>query len=276
MLKRALRAGLPVGLRKGIAAWLARRESVSSRHWWAAELLRDLEEASPNEFHRFLWKHHLAYAQTYEIDLRFGPEQLHPSRQMLFDDLEKFLQENGVDPRTQVESILDVGCSLGYLLRHLEQDLLCGAERFAGIDIDEYAIEKGRSYLGEQNSQVELVAGDLSEVPEKFGRAEFDIVMCTGVLMYLDQETAAKMMAMLADRTRRFLVLSGLANPEFDNRDMSASQRRVEDQSFVHNFDSMVEEAGFEVRFRRWSGDELVSGNSIYFLIATPGTERDD
>ena len=71
--KRIFRATVPLVVRKRLARLLGRRSWLASRHWWVQELLRDYSDGDPNAYHRFLWAHHLAYAETYEAGLRFGP-----------------------------------------------------------------------------------------------------------------------------------------------------------------------------------------------------------
>ncbi|HEU0055462.1 MAG TPA: class I SAM-dependent methyltransferase, partial [Longimicrobium sp.] len=150
-----LRATLPLALRKRLAVWVG-RAPFAGRDWWSAELVRDWAERDANAYHRFLWAHHLAYARTYEPALRFGAERIHPSRLLLFDDLRKVVDREKVS----VDAVLEVGCSMGYLLRHLETEVFPGARTFDGIDIDRRALERGRRVLRAAGSRVRLACGD--------------------------------------------------------------------------------------------------------------------
>src|SRR5262245_31515819 len=129
-----LRNSFPLAMRKRILRW-AQRGSFRSRLFSPVEFLRDLARNDPNGFHRFLWAHHLAYAESYEI-ARFAPENLDASRHMLFADIEEHLRERALTPERDVWSVFEAGCSLGYLLRHAETKVFPSATRLIGVDVD--------------------------------------------------------------------------------------------------------------------------------------------
>ena len=268
--KAMVRRALPLSLRKRLAVWVAGRAWLSQRHWWANELVRDMAEGDVSEYHRFLWANHLAYAQTYEIDQRYGAERVHPTRHLLFAELRRFLVEQGLAPERDIESVLEVGCSMGYLLHFMEQSIFPAARVLDGIDIDAYAIEQGRRHLDQLKSRVRLVAGDMVDVP-KLVETEYDLVLCAGVLMYVPDDQALEVMKAMLSHARRYVVLAGLAHPDRDNETLKNAPRRESDQSFIHNLDSLVERAGGRVVWRRWEGARKVDGNTIYFLFAEPG-----
>jgi len=265
-----IRSAVPLSIRQGLAILVGRQHWLKRRYWWAMELLRDYAERDPNEFHRFLWTHHLGYAETYEIERRFGEDRIHPTRRMLFDDLARVLRERGVDPEREIGSVFEVGCSLGYLLHHLETGLFRSADVLEGIDIDRYAIESGSAHLATLRSRVRLHQGDMGELEEKLRERRFDVVLCAGVLMYLQEGQAGAVVTSILRHTGKVAVFAGLAAPERDNRELAASVPRVRDGTFVHNIDRMVERAGGQVVFRRWEGAREVDGNTIYFVLAAP------
>lgn len=269
LAKRVLRRTVPLPLRKRLAIAIGRSEWMRDRYYWSMEVIRDLAERDPDAFHRFLWAHHLAYAQTYEADRRFTAQNLHPSRRLLFGQLQQVMTRGGIDP-CSMRSVLDVGCSLGYLLRHLETELLPGATVLHGIDLDGPAIEAGAHFLAEVGSRVRLARGDMAELDTLLGGTTYDVVLCAGTLMYLNERAASAVVDSMVRRTKRLLVLSGPANPDRDNREMDGSGVRARDHSFVHNLDAMVEAAGGTVVARRWEGDRSVAGNTIYFVFAEP------
>lgn len=265
-----LRAALPLAVRKRLAVW-AGRSGNAAGEWWSAELVRDLAERDATAYHRFLWGNHLAYARSYEPAERFGAEHVHPSRRLLFADLRGVLAEREVE----VRSVLEVGCSLGYLLRHLETDHFPGAEVLDGIDIDEYAVRRGAAVLRAAGSRVRLERGDAARLPALFGGRRYDLVLCAGVLMYLRQaEAAAAVRAMLA-RCTGIVALAGLAHPETDNARLERSVPRERDRSLVHNLDAMVRAAGGRVVARRWEGARQLQGNTLYFVFAEPADRRE-
>lgn len=276
--KRALRAVVPVSVRERLAIWLGRQTWLAPRHWWATELLRDVAERDPDAYHRFLWAHHLGYAETYEIPRRFGAGNVNETRRLLFADLQRFLVDRGMDPARGVRSVFEVGCSMGYLLRFLETDVFPGAVTLEGIDIDRYAVRAGGAWLAQQGSKVRIATADMAELAAVEGERRFDIVVCAGVLMYLRQDAAAGVVRAMLSRTDRVLVLAGLAHPERDNGEMAASDVRRKDGTFIHNFDAMVRAAGGRVSYRRWEGPRIVDGNTIYFVFAeraTPTSESE-
>jgi len=271
MARRWLRAVVPLPFRRGLAALVGRQRWLPGRYWWAMELLRDYAERDPNGFHRFLWSHHLAYAESYEVERRFGPENLHPSRRLLFEDLTRILRAREVDPATAVRSVFEVGCSLGYLLRYLETEVFPAAERLEGNDIDRYAVAEGNRYLGRLGSKVRLSATDMSDLETLLDGQRYDVVLCAGVLMYLREQDAVPVVRSVLRHTDGMAVFAGLAHPERDNAELETSAVRERDDTFIHNIDRMVTEAGGTVVFHRWEGARQVDGNTIYFVFAQPG-----
>jgi SAM-dependent methyltransferase len=235
------------------------------------ELLRDFAAADPDGYHRFLWSHHLAYADTYDAARRCGPENLNATRRLLFDDLAALLAARGPAP-TDVRAVLEVGCSLGYLLRHLETALFPHATALDGIDIDRRAIAEGRDRLARDGSRVRLYEGDMAALASLVGARRYDVVLCAGTLMYLREAPAADVVAALLARTQPggVLVLAGLAHPERDNAALEASVPRTRDGTWIHNLDAMVARGGGRVLRRRWEGARLVDGNTVYFVFAEP------
>ena len=265
--KRVLRSTLPIALRKRIAVWLGRRQG---RSWVLYELLRDLAKQDPNDFHRFLWSHHLAYAETYSVAQRFGAANLHPTRHMLFTHLRDCLNQRGIDPATGVHSLFDVGCSLGYVLRFAETDVFPSATVLRGLDIDRQAVEVGSNYLRSIGSKIELVAADMTEADQVMGPAKYDVVLCCGVLMYLNQPTASAVVATMLQHTRELLAIKCLAHPKVDNRLLLHSESLRSDGTIAHNLDRMITDAGGKIVFREWGGTRMVAENSIYTVIASP------
>lgn len=277
--KSALRL-LPIGTRKILVRWLGRQRWLSGRYWYSLELLRDLAEQDPDGFHRFLWSNHLAYAETYEVGLRFGPDKINRTRMMLFDDLLRCLASLGLNPDEDIRSVFDVGCSMGYVLRYVETDIFPAAEILEGIDIDQQAIESGTAHLRSIGSRVRIQRADMSELERVLDGRSFDIVLCAGVLMYLQPEGARQVLASMLRHCDGLLVLSGLAHPTRDNREMRQSEQRARDSTWIHDLDRMIAKSGGEVVFRRWEGERVVDGNTVYFLIARPslpptGAERE-
>ena len=131
-----IRGMLPLSVRKRLCILITSQKWVDSdlRYWWTIELLRDYREKDINAYHQFLWRNHLGYALSYEKDVRFGKEQMVKSRVMFFSDLRDHLNRIGINPSSDVRSVLEVGCSLGYQLQFLETDLFHAATELEGTE----------------------------------------------------------------------------------------------------------------------------------------------
>lgn len=268
--KNIARSLLPLPFRKRLAICVNHQKwlDCNRRFWWCQELIRDLAVKNINEYHKFLWSSHLGYAATYEVALRFGHENVKESRKMFFSDLNDNLIKLGICPSRDITSVFEVGCSLGYQLRHMETDLFSSAARLEGIDIDAYAIQSGSRYLKSIGSKVQLMCADMEELDSLMGSKMYDIIVCSGVLMYLNENVAARVVDTMMSHTKIMLAFTGLAHPDIDNSQLRRSVARDNDQSFIHNIDSMVKKAGGDVIARRWEGSKLVDGHTIYFVFA--------
>lgn len=278
-LKKISRSALPLSFRKTLVVWLNRQEWINRnrRNWWSTEILKDLAASDINEYHKFLWANHLAYAETYEPETRFGADNIKESRKIFFRDLLEVIRQHGIGPSSQVRSIFEVGCSLGYQLRYMETDLFPEAGILMGNDIDKYAIEAGMEYLRNHNSKVELLRLDMEDLDERLKGRFFDIIISTGVLMYLQEDTATWMVQAMMNHVNGIMAVAGLAHPEKDNSLLEQSVPRERDGSFIHNIDKMIESAGGNIISRRWEGEKDVDGNTIYFLFATsPSFQKDN
>jgi SAM-dependent methyltransferase len=267
--KRLIRATLPLRARKGLARLLGRQKWFSGRYWWIQELLRDFADADANAYHRFLWAHHLGYAETYEVEIRFGAGGIHPTRRLLFEDLTSCLRDLDVAPDA-VASVFEVGCSLGYNLRFLETEVFRSGQTFEGCDIDAYAVQRGQAHLRHIGSRVRLNVTDMSSLDRRLGNRMYHVILCAGVLMYLRRDAAEKVVASVLRHTRGVVAFAGLAAPDRDNALLRDSEVRASDGTFVHNIDEMVTRCGGRVAHRRWEGARQIEGNSVYFVFATP------
>jgi SAM-dependent methyltransferase len=189
------------------------------------------------------------------------------SRKMLFSDLITHLTKLSINPEKDITSVFEVGCSSGYQLRYLETDLFPSAIDLEGIDIDRYAIESGSEYLKSIRSKIRLMFADMEELSSLLRDKIYDIIICSGTLMYLNEESAFKIVNVMLSHTKKMLVLTGPAHPEVDNSLLEHSIVRNSDGSFIHNIDSMVKKAGGKIVARRWDGSNMVDGQSIYFAV---------
>jgi 2-polyprenyl-3-methyl-5-hydroxy-6-metoxy-1,4-benzoquinol methylase len=270
-IKKIIRLLIPLPLRKRLAVSIYHKDwcPPHRKDWWTLEILRDFAANDINEYHKFLWSHHMAYAKTYETGLRFGNENMEASRKIFFSELKDLLVKLNVNPETDISTICEVGCSLGYQLRYLETDLFTGARELRGIDIDQYAIEAGAMYLRDVRSKVKLACADMEEIESTLGDRSYDILVCTGTLMYLNEASAAHVVDVMLRHTGTVLAIAGLAHPEIDNCLLQQSTLREQDKSFIHNLDFMVKKAGGTILARRWDGGKMVGGHTIYLVFAS-------
>jgi SAM-dependent methyltransferase len=193
---------------------------------------------------------------------------------MFFSDLAKHLEEMSINLARDIHSVFEVGCSLGYQLRYCETDLFPSAMVIEGSDIDQYAIRSGSDYLGSIGSKVRLMRGDMEELDRYMKDRIYDITLCTGVLMYLDESAAFRVIDAVLRHTGVMLALTGLAHPAIDNSQLRHSVPRDRDQTFIHNFDSMIIKAGWQIVYRRWEGGNLFDGLTVYFVFAARTSKK--
>lgn len=247
-LKDGIRRYIPLDLRKQMALWLDRQRWLSSRDYLAKGLVRDLLKENPKDFHKFLWSHHLSgYAQWYDSEELFDIDRMQPSRREFFGDLVSVIPKRG-RKISEIKSILEVGCSLGYLLRYLETLVFTGDREIVGIDIDAGAIEKGKRYLERAGSKVQLIRGDMEDLDRILGPRSFDLTFSAGVLSYLNEQDAIKVVAMMLGRTKKLLALAGLPCLDRDNKTLARSILSPNhEQQWIHNFEAVISAAGGRV-----------------------------
>jgi len=246
------------------------------RYWWTKEILRRFAAEDINEYHKFLWSNHILYTSTYEVGLRFGPENMKESRRIFFHVLNEYLIKLGKSPEKDIFSVLEVGCSLGYQLRHMETEMFLAATCLEGIDIDEYAIEKGSEFLKGIKSRVVLKVGCMQDLENIIRNKTYDIVICTGVLMYLDEPAASKVVGSILTHANILAAMSCPALPGVNSVDLKQSIVRESDSAYIHNILSLVNDNSGEVIFSAHETTSDRSGFNIVFAKNKPrnGTEN--
>jgi SAM-dependent methyltransferase len=231
-------------------------------------MMDDLRRRDPDALHRFLWSNHLAYAASYEVPERFGASNLNPSRRILFDDLTAHLRRRGLDPE-HIRSAFEVGCSMGYLLRHLELEVCPSAEALHGLDIDAYAVETGMAHLHSIGSKVQLFAADMADTGRIMAGRRYDLVLCCGVLMYVNEATAAQVVRVMLSHTQHLAGLVCLAGRE-DALPSGPSVARPEDGTFIHDIGRMIRQAGGRLASARRVGTEISGSSPCHIILAEP------
>jgi SAM-dependent methyltransferase len=274
LLKKGFWALLPLDTRKQLAVWTDQQSWMPGCHSLSMAMIRDWVENDADAFHRFLWAHHLGYAKFYEGANDFGIENLPRTRRMLFEDLKECLlhQSRVLEHARDVKSIFEVGCSAGYLLRFMETDIFPASTTLEGIDIDEYALEKGKAYLRAHASKIRLIYADMADLDRVMDERKYDLILCAGVLMYLHERAATNVVQSMLNHCSNLVAIAGLAHPAVDNAELKYSEPRMSDGAFIHNIDAMVEKAGGTIVYRRWEGSKTFDGQTVYFVFCQPGT----
>ena len=276
LVKQRVRSVMSLEARMRMASWMARQRWLPVPDYVAMGLIRDLQASDPKQFHKFMWANHvMGYARWYdsEQDL-FSTERMEPSRVEFFGDLVSALQQIGVAP-SAMSSALEIGCSQGYLLRHLETSIFTSARNLVGIDIDAPAIEKGSRYLAEAGSSVKLFAADMEDLDGVVGKARFDVTIAAGVLSYLNQADATRMVSRMLERTDTLLALAGLAWIGGDNSSLVHSIESPNHRGqWLHNFDAMVKACGGSIVRNRWEGAKNYNNQTICFTFAQPSISQ--
>jgi hypothetical protein len=93
-----------------------------------------------------------------------------------------------------IESVLDVGAGTGLWRDWFAENL--PAAGYRSIDVSQYACDK--------------YGHELRDISRWRGRQRFDLVVCQGVLPYLDDESCGKALANIAAMCRGFLYLEAI------------------------------------------------------------------
>lgn len=270
--KALARKALPLEMRKRAAIKINKQKWISGSGHLALGLVRDLSVNDPKAFHKFLWENHIAgYAQWYD-DSRFlfDFSKMEPSRVEFFNDLRYVIKDIGL-ATADFSSALDVGCSQGYLLRYIETELFPDAQDLVGIDIDAKAVEKGAAHLKNLASKVRLASGDMESIGKLLGDRKFDLVFAAGVLSYLNEADAQKVVNEMMRRTGRLIALVGIADKDADNNTLASSKLSPDHtQQWSHNFETLIKKAGGSVVFSRWYGARLFNCQTLNMVFATP------
>jgi len=158
---------------------------------------------------------------------------------------------------------------MGYLLRHLETEVFLSATTLYGLDIDTYSIEAGATHLSSVQSKVKLFAADMTHTDRIMADQIYDVVLCCGVLMYVNEGTAEQVVRTMFSHACHLVAMVCLAPPEGQIAS-GRSVMRALDGAFIHDMDRMIRLAGGQVVSKRWIGASGSIANPSYAILAEP------
>lgn len=256
-----------------LARWIGDNRWIPQGSRWSEGLVRDLERRDPKAYHKLLWEYHLeCYGCGYEAAELFSSRKLNGTTaayDAFVQDLTANLRTLGI--QGEVRRVLDVGCSVGHVLRALELNVFPNAPVMIGIDIDGPAIGEGRAYLARVGSRIRLHTGDLERLDDVLGDQRFGFSYAAGSLSYLNEADARKAVVSVLSRTDVLAAFVGLANPLGPNDSLPGSRFRPELGSmWTHDFAGLVRDAGWEVLSSRWEPPGGGDTQGRYSVFAIP------
>jgi SAM-dependent methyltransferase len=108
---------------------------------------------------------------------------------------------NWLDEHVEFQSILDLGCSHGWVMRRFERK-----PRAAGMDVSQVAVDMCR------DDGLEAYQGSIAELPFKDG--EFDVVISTDVFEHLTMDDAMKAVKEACRVAERFICMRIATGPD--------------------------------------------------------------
>jgi hypothetical protein len=99
---------------------------------------------------------------------------------------------------------------------------------------------------------------------------EYDVVLCCGVLMYVNPQAAARLVRVMLARARRMVGLISLAHPKGHHAGTLGSEVRVPDGTFIHDVNRMIREANGRLVSSKWVGTEISGSSPSYVIVAEP------
>jgi hypothetical protein len=159
---------------------------------------------------------------------------------------------------------------MGYLLRHLEVEVCPSVEILHGLDIDAYAVEAGMAHLRCLQSKVRLFAADMTDTERVMGGLTYDLVLCCGVLMYVNEAAAYQVVRTMLSRANYLVGIICLAAEHNTSTRSRQSLARPADGAFAHDVDRMIRRAGGKIVSSKWIGTDVSRSSPSYAILAEP------
>ena len=184
-----------------------------------------------------------------------------PALNRFLSEIHDVLQSHGVGVE---DTVLDVGCGRGYLLRYLE---LNGFHALRGLDPCPELIDNRLSDAVGPGAFFE------ADVAEK----SFDVVMTCHTLHHLPHADPIAEVEWMRRTARKLVVIVEINNTNIPMFMISLLHRRVETNAFRYNLgkvERLCRRAGLAVKHARNMKSAYISGDGVpYYLAARMGTK---
>ena len=162
--------------------------------------------------------------------------------------------------------LIEVGCGNGRVLEHCAA-VMPEVPEFIGVDINPTIIERDRVDYA-QNPRLQFMAADASSWLEKTAQPGTILLTYGGVMEYFSASTLVTMFKTLARKGPAAVALVEPVDPAHDLSRNPASHAFGQENSFSHNHEALLREAGYRVIFRKTL---RLGGASWVMLLATVG-----
>jgi SAM-dependent methyltransferase len=160
--------------------------------------------------------------------------------------------------------LIEVGCGAGQVLEHCAT-AMPEVQNFTGIDINPTIIARDRAAFA-QNPRLQFEAADASVWLDQNTQPGTILLTYGGVMEYFAAETLMEMFTTLAQHGPAAVALVEPVDPSHDLAHDAKSHAFGQENSFSHNHEKLLLEAGYGVVFRKTL---RVSGISWMMLLAT-------
>ena len=160
--------------------------------------------------------------------------------------------------------LVEVGCGAGRVLEHCA-NAMPQVPDFIGVDINPVIVARNKTDYA-QNPRLQFLSADASAWLQENTRPGTILLTYGGVMEYFSAETLTAMFRTLAQHQPAAVALVEPVDPNHDLANDPASHAFGQENSFSHNHEKLLQNAGYRTLFR----EELrLGGVSWVMLLAT-------
>lgn len=160
--------------------------------------------------------------------------------------------------------LIEVGCGAGRVLEHCAS-AMPEVQDFIGVDINPTIISRDHVTYA-QNPRLQFLVADASIWLQKTARPGTILLTYGGVMEYFSAETLLRMFKNMALHHPAAVALVEPVDPDHDLAKDAASHAFGQENSFSHNYEKLLQAAGFDMIFRKTL---CFGGASWVMLLAT-------